>query len=97
MTIKVSEFLICVGIALINLTLYLFHRYLYIGNVQVMKTEFIAAVSRVGVALIRSTRGEYLCCPCCCSFVVSFLRIRTIIYKNMILMRKFNKRDILSL
>ena len=23
--------------------------------------EFIAAVSRVGVALIRSTRGEYLC------------------------------------
>ena len=55
------------------LTLYLFRRYLYIDNVQVMKMEFIAAISRVGVALIRSTRGELLCCLVVVLLLFSFV------------------------
>ena len=66
------------------LTLYLFRRYLYTGNVQVMKTEFIAAISRVGVALIRSTRGEYLCCLVVVLLLLFLLWIRIILYENMI-------------
>ena len=66
------------------LTLYLFRRYLYIGNVQVMKTEIIAAISWVGVALIRSTRGEYLCCLVVVLLLLFLLWIRIILYENMI-------------